>query len=317
MFDQEIPKEYSKERPRPEINVMEISDGLDFGYGEISGQQEQREILQTVKNVVHHNQDIIVPVQAHDDGCGDGREVRNIFSSREQYHKSLHRPKVFGGGVTMAAAAKIGVGASAGQTLNQVFANAADQLDEIGVDFGAHTDEKAVGEKCGCGAIDKAPQALFASLKYEKPIREVVKQLGGDEAVLDEVYRNIRSYVGEVPNQPAFSGKQVVDRVLSHAKIVKQLGGNHRERRFVINKVPNYTVDQRLVRQATHNKAQIFAVDDWRLAEIAACLSNNDRHKQAISYHSELVYTLAVAAVLTKGDLPVDMIEAAPTPVGA
>ena len=50
------------------------------------------------------------------------------------------------------------------------------------MDFGAHTDENAKGENCGCGAIDRAPEAVLAALKYEEPIRGVIEALGSDTA---------------------------------------------------------------------------------------------------------------------------------------
>jgi hypothetical protein len=58
-------------------------------------------------------------------------------------------------------------------------------------------------------------------------------------------------------------------------------------------------------------------VDSPRLEDIAHNLFPDNSQKQQQAYLSELIYTLAIAAVLTKGDLPVYLIEAAPTPVAA
>ncbi len=73
-----------------------------------------------------------------------------------------------------------------------------------------------------------------------------------------------------------------------------------------------HTVNQRLIRMVTGDKAQIFGIDIWRLENIAAKLYPDQPELQHKVFLSELVYTLGVAAVLTKGDLPVDMIQEAP-----
>jgi hypothetical protein len=78
----------------------------------------------------------------------------------------------------------------------------------------------------------------------------------------------------------------------------------------VLNTVRACTVNQKLIREITDDKAQIFAVDVWRMQDIAGKLYD-DRAAHQRAFLSELIYTLATAAVLTKGDLPVDVVEAA------
>jgi hypothetical protein len=58
-----------------------------------------------------------------------------------------------------------------------------------------------------------------------------------------------------------------------------------------------------MVRDVTGGKTQLFDVDIWRLKEIAYALHGGSDYDQA--FISELVYTLGVAATLTRGDLPV------------
>ena len=61
----------------------------------------------------------------------------------------------------------------------------------------------------------------------------------------------------------------------------------------------------------TEDQAQIFGVDVWRMKDIADKLHSGQPDRQHKALLSELVYTLGEAAVLTKGDVPVYMIQAA------
>ncbi|MDB5164476.1 MAG: Carbonic anhydrase, cadmium-binding protein [Candidatus Saccharibacteria bacterium] len=313
------------ELERPMFVVTRISHGFEFGTGEISARDEDPEVLGIVDDTIHNNPGILVPIDhddngepIDDDGCGDGRGVAAVFSLGKVYKRSLNRPKVFGASPAMAAAILVGTGKTHNQQLNDVFSVAISELENAGLNFGAHTDEHASGKKCGCGAIDRAPEAYMAAVKYEEPIRNVIASLGVDMTEIDTVYKNMRAYVREViPTQTDYSGKQVVDEIVQEAKVVKQLAGEHKERRIVLNQIPGYTVNQKLIRDVTNNRAQIFAVDTWRLQEIADRLAGDDEQLAQQALLSELVYTLAIAAVLTKGDLPVDMIQPVPQSVVA
>lgn len=303
---------------KPQFTVRRIAEGFEFGHGQISGRAAERRILAKVDEAIHGNPEILVPIDKDDkgrmladDGCGDGRAVLTVFSLGKRYKRSLNRSKVFGGSAAMAAASIIGSGEAGDHSLNHIFEDSIGVLDNKGLDFGAHTDEHMHGQNCGCGAIDKAPEILLATLKYEVPIRQVVEMLSDDVTQLNKVYANFRNYVQQLANQPGYSGKQVMDTILNnkHSRIVKQLAGNHRECRIVLNKIRNYTVNQKLVRSVTGDQAQIFGVDVWRMEDIAQKLYN-DRTRQQSAFLSELIYTVATAAVLTKGDLPVDLITA-------
>ncbi len=134
-----------------------------------------------------------------------------------------------------------------------------------------------------------------------------------DSEGLDEVFAEYRHYVGDnLPRQSKYSGNKVMEAIIGAGKVVKRLGGNHRERRVVLNQVKGYTVNQRLIRMVTGSKAQVFGVDAWRLEEISTKMFPDDTVLQHKALLSELVYTLAVSAVLTRGDLPVDMIQERP-----
>jgi hypothetical protein len=294
------------------IQVTRINHGLEFGHGTISG-HDKAAILELVDETIKSNSAILVSIDTDDDGtiidddgCGDGRGVLTVFSGNKKFKRSLNRAKIFGGAVTMTLATQVGLGIAATSSLNAAFDDAIDLLIDEDIDFGAHTDEHAHGSKCGCGAIDQAPNILLAALKYEQPIRGVIAFLGVPTEGIDEVYRNYRAYVSDsLPYQSEYSGKQVMNRIITEAKVVKQLGGEHREKRIVLNLVRDYTVNQKLIREVSDGAAQIFAVDVWRLEDIAHDLYKGEIHKQKLALLSELVYTLATAAVLTKGDLPV------------
>jgi hypothetical protein len=304
--------------PQPKIKVTRILKGFEFGHGKISGVAAKTDVLNIVDKAIYNNPEILVPIDLDDDGspiaddgCGDGRAVLTIFSLDKEYKRSLNRSKVFGGSATMATACSIGLGEGVGCSLNELFELSIKKLDHSGLDFGAHTDEHMHGQNCGCGAIDKAPQILFATLKYEIPIRGAVTILSDDTRGLNKVYGHFRHYVQSLASEPDYSGRRVMDKILNSNgnRIVKQLGGDHKECRIVLNTVRGFTVNQKLIRKLTDDEAQIFAVDVWRMQDIAQQLydSEADRHEALIS---EIIYTVATAAVLTKGDLPVDLIEA-------
>lgn len=298
---------------QPQIEVVRLSDGLGFGEGAISGHEDQ-EILEQADEVIRSPQ-ILVPVDRdehgrviQDDGCGDGREVKLIFRFKKFFRRSLNRAKVFGGAVAMAASGLIGTGRAKGQSVEQTLGGAIDSLHEQEMEFGAHTDEYACGENSGCGAIDNAPKIVRSAIKYKRQICETIEALGTDTAELDTVYANYDDYVMALPDNENYSGRRVMDKITAAGKFIKQLAGKHREKFIVLNTVRGNTVDQESVRKATRGRAQVFAVDVWRLEDIATGLHPDDPKTESQTYLSELIYTLATAAVLTKGDLPVYMV---------
>ena len=296
--------------PPPPFVVTRIAERFDFvGQGTISGTGLEAKTVALMDEAID-SPDILVPVEAEDDGCSDGRPAILVFRKQETFKRSLNRPKVFGGAVAMTAASRIGLGLTAGESLNEVFEHSIGVLTDRDISFGAHTDEQAQADDCGCGAIDRAPEALLAALKYEDQIRAVITLLGVDPEGLDDVFGNFRGYVRDELSLPvAYSGRQVMDGIVAAGKVVKQLGGPHLERRILLNQVRGYTVNQKLIRWVTGDKAQVFAIDTWRLQDIAAGVYPDDPDLQHRAVLSGLVYTVATAAVLTKGDLPVDMIE--------
>lgn len=260
----------------------------------------------------------------NDDGCGDGRAAVTVFEGSVTHRYSLNRPKVFGGGAMMTAAMLIGLGLGADKTLFQAFDEAMKLLDDQGVNYGGHTDNHADESHSGCGAIDNAPVVLSTITRFRDEIKKSILGLGlGFEAAdIDAVIDNFDAYAKTVDGS-AYNGKTVMQHIIMRGKVVKELDGSHRELFVLLNTVRGMTADQALIRDATGGKAQIFNVDVWRLQELADALySGTEGHTKALI--SELVYTLGVAATLTRGDLPVylttpnpEFILATPTPAYA
>jgi hypothetical protein len=311
------------EMERPELRVIRVSEGLEYGEGKISARAIPVEAQRLVDDTIETNPDILVPIdydddglQIDDDGCGDGRGVKKVFRGiGRELKRSLNRAKVFGGALAMTAGIWIGRGRADGQTLEQVFSGARSELDsdEGQINYGAHTaDHVAPGREhidCGCGAIDSAPAIVQASITYEAPIRDALKQLQVESPAIDTVFDNFCAYAATIPEQPEYSGKRVMQGIQQSEKVVKELEGPHMECRIVLNTVRGFTVNQALIRQVTDGQAQVFAVDVWRLQDIAKQQFPYDPTAEHEAFVSELVYTLATAGVLTPGDLPVYIVE--------
>jgi hypothetical protein len=318
---------FSGERnlPNMELEVSKAApEGLGFGEGSISMQARKNElgpeVMQNIESTVQ-SAEILTKVSLDkdgemidDDGCGDGRSVGRIFEGSEERHKSLSRPKVFGGGVMMAAASRIGLGEAAGRPLRQTVSDGISLLRDKMIGFGAHTDTHAHGEKSGCGAIDNAPVIIGSAVKFKDQIRASIEALGIDTTGLDEVEAAFAQYASDELGE--YTGADVMNEIINNGKIVKELDDNHKEVIVILNTVPNYTVDQEKVRDVSGNEAQAFAVDVWRVKQLADRLyegaSDEVKHK---AFLSELVYTLSTAGVLTKGDLPVYVISKQPEAV--
>jgi hypothetical protein len=250
-----------------------------------------------------------------DDGCGDGRvagRIRKGFEVLKNFVVS-HRAKVFGGGSAMATADMIGSGEAKG-SLTGVFKHVIGTLVNKKIGFGAHEDTHAHGPKCGCGAIDRAPEAVTAVSVYGDDIRGVFDKLGLQRNYLDDVdgndgvIKNFGEYAKSITGED-YEGSEVMDEIARRLKIIKRLDGVHVETRIVLNLVPGKTVNQRLVHEISDGKIDVFAVDAWRMRDLSRRLHPSDEVAEERAFQSMVAYTLGVAAVLTKGDLPVYVIK--------
>jgi len=239
-----------------------------------------------------------------DDGCPDGRGVKKIYHGQIEKERSLKRPKVFGGGATMAMATLVGVGAEKDASLHEAFEDSIRFLNEHMINFGAHSAEGANHGGSGCGAIDKAPEVIATAIEYKKEIKEILDSIGVDTKNISTIFENFENFETSM-NKENYSGSAVVTSIIENSKIIKELTGTHKEMAIIMNNFKGHTVDQSLVRQATGDSLQVFAFDVWRVEEIAQKMYPDDAEKQHLSVLSQLVYSMGVAAVLTNGDLPV------------
>ena len=314
------------------LQVTRLVDGIGFGHGGISRYEIEsapgNHDLADVVDAAVRSPRLLVPVGRHDsgeiiqdDGCPDGRPVQEVIRGGQLLKTSLHRPKVFGGGTTATAATHIGLGISQGRDLIDVFGGALTHANQAGIEVGAHTDSNAHGKNCGCGAIDKAPEIVLAVSRYRHEISQAVPVLIGHAPELETKpnqhqpieYGVLDNYLeAAVLSRRHFAGRVVMQAIMSQGAVVKRLAYDHRETRIVWNQVPGYTVDQAYIREQTNGRAQVFAVDEWRMRDIAASLYGEpaSRRKAVIS---QVVYALGTAAVLTKGDMPVDVVSYATT----
>lgn len=297
-----------------QLDITKLTDGLGIGEGSISGaaiaKDAGSEVMSQVDATITSSA-ILVDVSTDDDGqmvdddgCGDGRITKVVMRGHELLHRSLNRAKVFGGGSAMAVADLVGAGEAA-DTLLDTFQKAIDTLADHMINFGAHTAEGVTNpDKCGCGAIDESPVVIVRAGQYRTAIVAQFEALGVPTEGLDQILDNFESYASKIASQP-FRGVDAMELIVDRGKIVKQLGGVHVEARIVLNYVEGKTLNQGLIHSLSDGKVDVFGVDVWRMQELAAALHPNDEAAQQRALQSMLVYTLAVAAVLTKGDLPV------------
>ena len=303
-----------------DLTITKVCDGLGLGEGSISGTavagDAGNDVIAQVDEAITSS-DILVDVSrdddgrlVDDDGCGDGRITKAVMRGHELLHRSLNRAKVFGGGSTMAVADLIGAG-TGGDTLLATFRAAINELAEKMINFGAHTAEHTASpDKCGCGAIDEAPAAVARVVQCRDDITKQFEALGVSTDGLNGVLDNFSRFADKIAVQE-FHGADVMQLIIDRGKIVKQLGGVHVEARIILNYVQNKTLNQGLIHSVSNGKVDIFGVDVWRMQELAASLHPGDEAAERRAFQSMLAYTLAVAAVLTKGDLPVYAIKPA------
>lgn len=284
--------------------IQKILSGFGYGNSEstITVRSDETELIAKLDSVLN-SPSLLVPLSkddsgapVQDDGCGDGRMCSQTYTHE-------YRAKVFGGGLTMATATLVGLGTADADSEIDIFRHADALLNERHLDFGAHTDDGAQAPNSGCGAIDKFPQILAASVTYQQQIAASIASLGINTAGLSDVLQHFATYAAHHAADP-YSGQQVSAEIIKEGKIVKQLTGEHIEKAVVLNTVAGYTTDQVFVYNEMDGKAEVFAVDVWRMQELADTLYDTPEERSH-AFLSQLVYTLATAAVLTRGNLPV------------
>lgn len=217
----------------------------------------------------------------------------------------------------MSVASQVGLG-RAKSGLKGLFEMEADELDEAGVTFGAHTHNNASGDNSGCGAIDEAPLIVANTKQYKDQIKTTfmgMKDLLADNGIdaseenVDEVLGNYEEYARTHPNDD-YKGKAVMESILEKEKVVAELEDEHREIAIIINLVKGMTVDQELIRSTTGGVVQVFSLDLPRKIDIADKRykdEGDDVKSKAVL--SMLAFALSTSATLTDGTLKVYLIE--------
>lgn len=312
-------------------------NGLGYGEGTISAADRQtaseypvsREQLQrAIDVIVHRSGDVIVPIEEYDDGCGDGRPTEVILrkdleaDSIVTYNKSKKRAKIFGGGLLVAASMWRAIRGKAddGDTVLGDRQFIASELKARNVHYGGHTDNRAQGENCGCGAIDKYGLSVQLGNQYRDQITDTLAAFidtPSENTGVIQAFSTREALAGDQQYLSNASGRATMDLMLESGALIKELGDDHFEAIVLMNDQPNMTVDQEMVatilRQAgLPDKIQVFVVDIWRgrqyaevVADIAAEHGYNRELAQQTALADFFIQQLAVSTTLTKGDLPV------------
>jgi hypothetical protein len=325
----------------PNEVICLAEDGLGFGEGTISVSKrlETRDMLlrdlQVGGKIITNDPGVFTQtdVDAVDDGCGDGRQAARVFrivdektGEMQEFNKSRLRAKLFGGGLIVASSMWRTI---CGPTQRQetVLGDRhfiAGKLAEIHIEYGAHTDNNAEGEACGCGAIDKYPQITHNALKYRDNIEATLRALYGssyeDNAIaFESVFATYQTLVDDQMYFANAAGKATMDFIKDDGAVIKELADQHLEAYVVLNDIEGTTFNQRefdmkLKDEGVESEPQAFVIDIWRgrmyaeaVAKMAAenllDVDFEDARKKA--YADFLIRTLAVSATLTTGDQPV------------
>jgi hypothetical protein len=329
------------EREQAHEVVCVAENGLGFGEGSISVEQRidngemSRRDLQIGAEIIASDPDVFVTtdIDAVDDGCGDGRQAARIFriidektGEMEEFNKSRRRAKLFGGGLVVASSMWRAI---SGPTQHQetVLGDRkfiTGELAQLNIEYGAHTDNHAKGDACGCGAIDKYPEITMNALKYRANIEATLKVLYGESyaenmPAIESVFATYQAVCEDETYFSNAAGQTTMDLIKNNGAVVKELSDQHLEAYVVLNDIEGTTFDQRkfdtkLRNAGVESEPQVFVVDIWRgrmyadaVAKIAAenipNIDIEDARKKA--YADFLIRTLAVSSTLTAGDQPV------------
>jgi hypothetical protein len=189
---------------------------------------------------------------------------------------------------------------------------------------GAHTDNHAKGEACGCGAIDKYPEITKNALKYRANIEATLRALYGESyeenvSAIESVFATYQAVSDDETYFSNAAGKTTMDLIKQDGAVVKELADQHLEAYVILNDIEGTTFDQRkfdtkLKNAGVESEPQAFVVDIWRgrmyadaTAKIAVENIPNVEFEEARkkAYADFLIRTLAVSSTLTAGDQPV------------
>jgi hypothetical protein len=272
-------------------------------------------------------------IDAVDDGCGDGRQAARTFrivdtktGEMEEFNKSRRRAKLFGGGLVVASSMwrAISGPTQRNETVLGDRQFIAAKLTELDIQYGAHTDNHAQGNACGCGAIDQYPKITANALKYRASIEKTLVALYGDSyaeniSAIESVFSTYEALQDDVTYFSNADGNTTMDLIKNDGAVVKELSDDHLEAYVVLNDVEGTTFDQRkfdakLNKAGVTSEPQAFVVDIWRgrmYADAAARIAAENipdidfEEARKTAYADFLIRTLAVSSTLTAGNQPV------------
>ena len=315
-------------------------DGVGYGEGTISTEARVRDaeapitpeqLRQAVDIIVAHRDEVIVPVEEDDDGCGDGRPTRRVFQTIDgatgqvrEYNVSKLRAKIFGGGLQVASSMWRAVAGAPlrGETVLGDREFIAAELKKRGISYGGHTDNHAHGENCGCGALDKYAHSVKLSGAYHDEISQTAQVFYGPDAeatspALERAFASRTAISNDERYMSNASGRQTMNLMERDGAVIKELGDQHFEAIDIFNEEPGTTVDQEKVAElfaaaGLPDNIHVFAVDVWRgrmyadaVADIAAGHGYERDEARATALADFFINQLSVSAALTDGTQPV------------
>lgn len=313
-----------------EVEIETIApEGLGYGKGSISVKNRRAsgdlpsEIEETVEKELR-NPERHVDVEFNDDGCGDGRYTARLYVLEMQksgmcetkLNRNGLRAKIFGGGLIVGWIADRAINGPVtdNDTVTNDRRSVADKLAKDKITFGGHTSDHATAGKTGCGAIDHAPEIVASAVEFAEQIRENVMTLRPDIYSEERFARVIDVFRSMAESETYFGDGSIDDtkRIFAESRaVIKELRGDHTEVRFVRNEVAGTTIHQAKIVEITNDVGEIFVDDAWRRDMYADALGDKNEENVVIATLAAEVWTLAVAATLTDGSLPVDRIRSA------
>lgn len=269
--------------------------------------------------------------------CGDGRSnAEDIAKIAAGKRDRTIGPQIFGGSPGCALAGRAvqisNEGAKDGITFTGDVSKTIEFLGKRGVEFGAHIDDHAHGDNCGCGAIDKIPDMLAMIARDTSEDRTGIKVHGAAEQMLnitkavlgrkyDEeialelcaafktIHEQNGTYLERQPDGSYTYKKQVVAEVERQSKnprhAKQRMEGKHNEVALVINTEPGTTLNRAKLNHDTDKRLQVFNVDYWFCEELADTYYPHNAEDRSKWLHARIIEAAATAMVLTDGSLPV------------
>lgn len=252
----------------------------------------------------------------------------------EEHDKPHERSKLAGGGAIGAVVSEMSTGRLSGDNINDVLREVIPVLASLGIHVGAHTDKHSEysTDKCGCGACDGLSNIMQNAVDDKKGLLAdytVHASINGggikiDPGLVKEVLVNwdkllksgfFDKSTGESRMQAIRDGMLIAEQESREPSsdnpkaVVKELGGNHTEAFRIKVHPKGKTFSQRTFRYKLREALRdqypdirddelpgVFAVDTWRIEEIARATSSGEYFDLAyaglVLFHEAAIMTL-------------------------